>query len=140
VKNIALIDSGPLIALFDRGDKYHKQVLSFLESFEGELVTTWAVITEVSHMLDFNLNVQIDFLTWIELGAIRVYEIQQNDLKEIIPMIKKYTNVPMDLADSSLMFVAQKENIKDIVSIDSDFDIYRTLKSGFLNNLLRSCG
>jgi predicted nucleic acid-binding protein len=128
-----------LLFEFDRGDKYHKEVFSFLENFDGKLITTWAVITEVSHTLDFNLNVQIDFLTWIELGAIRVYEIQQNDLKEIIPMIKKYTNVPMDLAESSLMFVAKKENIKNIVSIDSDFDIYRTLKSGFLNNLLRSC-
>jgi len=43
----------------------------------------------------------------------------------------------MDLADSTLMFVAQKENINEIVSIDSDFDIYRTLKQGFLRNLLR---
>jgi len=51
----------------------------------------------------------------------------------------KYTNVPMDLADSTLMFVAQKENINEIVSIDSDFDIYRTLKQGFLRNLLRGC-
>ena len=36
-------------------------------------------------------------------------------------MMSKYTNVPMDLADSSLMYIAQKENIKNIVSIDSEF-------------------
>lgn len=42
----------------------------------------------------------------------------------------------MDLADASLMYIANKENIKDIVSIDSDFDIYRTLKKQNLNNLL----
>jgi predicted nucleic acid-binding protein len=43
----------------------------------------------------------------------------------------------MDFADSSLMYIAYKENIKNIVSIDSDFDIYRTIKNGYLLNLLR---
>jgi predicted nucleic acid-binding protein len=137
VRNITLIDSGPLIALFDKNDKFHEQILSFMKSYEGELLTTWAVMTEVSHMLDFNLRVQLAFLEWIERGAVTIYEINQSDLRTIIPMIKKYTNVPMDLADSSLMFIAQKENITDIISIDSYFDIYRTLKKGFLNNLFR---
>jgi predicted nucleic acid-binding protein len=138
VKKITLIDSGPLIALFDSHDKYHKDVLGFLKSFDGTLVTTWAVMTEVSHMLDFNLNVQLDFLRWVELGGLRIYEISQKDLSAIIEMMDKYTNVPMDLADATLMHVAQKEKLADIVSIDSDFDIYRTLKSGFLNNVLRN--
>ena len=137
MRNITLVDSGPLIALFDKGDKYHQDVLDFFKAYRGEFVTTWAVVTEVTHMLDFNLKVQLDFLKWLELGAVEIYEIKQSDLREIIPMMTKYTNVPMDLADSTLMFVAQKENIKEIVSIDSDFDIYRTLKQGFLRNLLR---
>ena len=132
-----IIDSGPLIALFDKSDKYHNQVLEFMQSFQGELITTWAVVTEVSHMLDFNLNVQIDFLKWIELGGISIYDISKKDLTDIIKMMSKYTNVPMDLADSSLMLVAEKYNIKNIISIDSDFDIYRTLKKQSLNNLLR---
>ena len=137
MKNTVLIDSGPMIALFDKSDRYHQDVLSFLKSFEGKLVTTWAVLTEVSHMLDFNLQVQIDFLKWIELGAVGVYDITQKDLATIIEMMERYTNVPMDLADASLMLVAHQEGIRKIVSIDSDFDIYRTLKSGFLENLLR---
>ena len=138
MKNITLIDSGPLIALFDKGDKYHQKILDFFKTYRGEFITTWAVVTEVTHMLDFNLQVQLDFLRWLELEALTIYEIKQSDLSEIIPMMTKYTNVPMDLADSTLMFVAQKENIKDILSIDSDFDIYRTLKQGFLNNVLRA--
>lgn len=132
-----IIDSGPLIALFDGSDKYHKQVLEFMKGFNGEIITTWAVVTEVSHMLDFNLNVQIDFLRWIELGGISIYDINKKDLTAIIKMMSKYTNVPMDLADSSLMLLAEKYNIKNIISIDSDFDIYRTLKKQSLNNLLR---
>ena len=132
-----IIDSGPLIALFDKSDKYYQKVLTFLQSYKGELITSWAVITEVSHMLDFNLKVQIDFLKWIELGGIQLYDISQDELKNIRVMMEKYLDIPMDLADATLMYIASKENIKNIVSIDSDFDIYRTLKKQSLNNLLR---
>ena len=133
-----LIDSGPLIALFDGSDRYHERVLAYLKDFRGELITTWAVITEVSHILDFNLNVQFDFLGWVEQGGVRLYEIRQYEIADMIEAMQKYTNVPMDLADATLMYIAHKENIKDILSIDSDFDIYRTLKQGYLNNVLRA--
>jgi predicted nucleic acid-binding protein len=132
-----IIDSGPLIALFDKSDKYHQKVLTFLQSYKGEFITSWAVITEVSHILDFNLQVQIDFLKWIELGGIQLYDIPQYELKNIRVMMEKYLDIPMDLADATLMYIASKENIKNIVSIDSDFDIYRTLKKQSLNNLLK---
>lgn len=133
-----IIDSGPLIALFDKSDKYHKKVLEFLKSYDGKLITTWAVITEVTHMLSFNLNVQIDFLKWINLGGLEVVDITQKDLQNIINFMEKYTNVPMDLADGSLLVVAQNLGIKDIVSIDSDYDIYRTIKKESLRNLLKT--
>ena len=133
-----IIDSGPIIALFDRSDKYHHQVLDFLKLFQGELITSWAVITEVSHMLDFNLQVQIDFLKWIEKGGIEVYDISQDEISDIRVMMEKYLDIPMDLADATLMYIANRENIKNIVSIDSDFDIYRTLKKQSLINLLRA--
>lgn len=132
-----IIDSGPLIALFDGSDKHHHKVLHFIKSFKGELITSWSVITEVSHMLDFNLQVQIDFLKWCELGGIKIYEISQDEITQIIVMMEKYIDIPMDLADATLMYIANKENIKNIVSIDSDFDIYRTLKKQNLNNLIR---
>jgi len=132
-----LIDSGPLIALFDKSDSYHLKVLEFVKNFQGEFISSWSVITEVSHMLDFNLKVQIDFLKWCELGGVKIYEISQEELSSIRVMMQKYSDLPIDLADATLMYIANKENIKNIVSIDSDFDIYRTLKKQNLNNLLR---
>ena len=132
-----IIDSGPLIALFDGSDKYHNDVLTFMKEYKGKLITSWAVITEVSHMLDFNLQAQIDFLKWCEVGGIEVYNITQDEISNIRVMMEKYIDIPMDLADGTLMYIANKENIKNIVSIDSDFDIYRTLKKQSLNNLLR---
>ncbi|MGE4398690.1 MAG: type II toxin-antitoxin system VapC family toxin [Campylobacterales bacterium] len=131
-----LIDAGPMIALFDKSDKYHKQVVKFLSGYEGELVTTWPVVTEVSHMLDFNIKTQIDFLKWLDLGAVSIYQTLSGDIKRIIALSEKYMDVPMDLADSSLIVASEKLGIKDILTIDSDYDIYRTIKKEPLNNLL----
>ncbi len=131
-----LIDSGPLIALFDKSDHYHPKVFGFLRDFKGELITTWAVITEVSHMLDFNLQVQLDFMQWVERGGLNIAMIEQSELFVMRQMMQKYSNVPMDLADATLMYLSQRDKINHIISIDSDFDIYRTLKKQALHNLL----
>lgn len=131
-----LIDSGPLIALFDASDAYHLQVLNFLKNFKGQLVTSWPVITEVSHLLDFNLQVQLDFMRWVEVGGVTLAEISQEEVFALRQSMNKYTNVPMDLADASLIYLAEREGITKIVSIDSDFAIYRTAKKLALTNLL----
>ncbi len=130
-----LIDSGPLIALFDRSDRYHEKILNFLRSFKGELVSSWPVLTEVSHMLDFNLQVQLDFLEWIHRGAIVLPKITRDELGDLIEMMRTYTNVPMDLADATLVYLAHREKIEEIISIDNDFSIYRTLKKRFVHNI-----
>jgi len=70
-----LIDTGPIIALFDSDDKYHQKIKEFIRNGKYKLITTTAVITEVSHMLDFNVNVQIDFLEWIMKGGVVLYEV-----------------------------------------------------------------
>ena len=100
MKNI-LVDAGPLIALFDKDDKYHNPVIKFLKQFKGNLVTTWPVITEVTHLLSFNINVQIDFLEWLKREAITIINLENTHLDRIIELSKKYSDVPMDLADSS---------------------------------------
>ncbi|GEM_PF-6608506 len=52
--------------------------------------------SEVLHMLDFSVNTQIDFLTWIRRGALDVKEINAEDISRIIDLSKKYSDVPMD--------------------------------------------
>ena len=135
MKNI-LVDAGPLIALFDQDDKYHNSVIKFLKQFNGNLITTWPVITEVSHLLSFNINVQIDFLEWLKREAVTIVNLENEHLDRIIQLSKKYSDVPMDLADSSLIVVAELTGINDIISIDADYYIYRTKSKKILNNLL----
>ena len=138
MQNTLLIDSGPLIALFDAGDKWHDRIVEYLRTYHGRLLTTWPVLTEVSHLLDFNLQVQLDFLRWVERGGLEIYPLEQHHLESIIRMMDTYTDIPMDLADATLMYVAHREHLDTILSIDSDFDVYRTLKKGSLRNVLRA--
>ncbi len=132
-----LVDAGPLIALFDRDNKYHKTVMDFLKTFSGNLLTTWPVITEVTHLLSFNVNVQIDFLEWLKREAVTIISLENEHLERIIQLTKKYSDVPMDLADSSLIVIAELTGITEIISIDNDYYIYRTKSKKALNNLLR---
>ncbi len=120
-----LIDAGPLIALFDKDDKYHEGIKIFIQKEKYKFITTTAVITEVSHMLDFNINVQISFLEWVMNGGVLLQEIEQKDMFRIVKICKKYSDLPMDFADATLVIAAEKTGIRKIISIDSDFNIYR---------------
>ena len=137
MKNIAIIDTGPIVALFNKRDKYHKKVLQFVKEYDGEFITTWSVITEATHLLRKSIQAQLNLLEWIKRGGLDVAEIEKSDIGRIIFLTKKYSDIPMDLADCSLIILAEKRDIKDIVSIDNDYDIYRTFKKEPLNNLLR---
>lgn len=130
-----LIDAGPLIALFDRSDKYHLKAIQFIKEFEGELWTTWPVVTEVSHMLDFNIKVQLNFLTWIERGGLKLFDLDNSHLYRFTELIARFDDVPMDLADASLIVVSEVMNYKEIASIDSDFYIYRNIRNQYLTNI-----
>ncbi|NUM79233.1 PIN domain-containing protein [bacterium] len=132
-----LIDSGPLIALFDYNDHFHEIIKIFLKtSFEGRLIATWPVVTEVCHLLDFNINAQLNFLNWLNSGAVELATLTHDDLEAMIRLVEKYSDVPMDLADSSLMIIAEKNKISRIITFDSDYYIYRSKSKKTLRNLL----
>ena len=120
-----LIDSGPLIALFDSSDKYHQEAVDFIKTNKYPLATTLASITETLHLLDFNRNAQIDFLEWVHRGAVEIHNIENSDFKRLRELTEKYRDLPMDFADSCLVYLAEKLNLNTIATIDRDFTIYR---------------
>ena len=132
----SLIDAGPIIALFDNSDQHHEKVLSFLKSYRGRLTTTWPVLTEVSYMLDFNRNTQLDFLDWIIAGGLDIYNIQKWQIGGIRDWFFRYSDLPADLADCTLMEVAETENIDSIITLDRDFSVYKLNNGHYLKNLI----
>jgi len=132
-----LVDAGPLIALFRRRDAYHSRALSYIKNYKGRLVTTWPVITEVMHELN-RPDVQEKFLLWIERGGLQVVDLGEGSITSLIGLIKKYADLSMDLADATLMLYAEKAGIREVLSIDSDFNVYRTAKKDYLVNVFTS--
>jgi hypothetical protein len=135
--NTILIDAGPLIALFDKDDNYHKKIIEFIKNRNFKFITTSAVITEVSYMLNFNIEVQIAFFEWIMKEGVLLQEIKQKDFYRIVELTKKYRDRPMDFADATLVLAAEKTGINQIISIDSDFDIYRLQKKVRIENVFK---
>ncbi len=120
-----LIDSGPLIALFDASDRYHQKSIEFIKNNKYPLLTTIASITETLHLLDFNRQAQIDFLEWIDRGAIEIHNIEINAFRRIKELTEKYHDLPMDFADSCLVYLAEQLKLNTIATIDRDFTVYR---------------
>ncbi len=119
-----LVDAGPLIALFDKSDSYHKQALDHFRILNEIPVTTWPVITEVSHMLGFHIDAQTGFLEWIDLGGLEIFSLSSLDIARILELTRKYSNVPMDLADASMVVVSEHLQTQRILSVDTDFYIF----------------
>ncbi|MCI0493490.1 PIN domain-containing protein [candidate division KSB1 bacterium] len=132
----SILDTGPIVALFDRSDHYHLDILNFVRDFYGKLYSTLPVVTEVLFLLDFSIETQLDFLKWLESGAVEIVEIKSDDLYRIRKMMVKYQDVPMDFADATLMLISERLKIKDIMSLDKDFFVYRKSDGSCLNNLL----
>jgi predicted nucleic acid-binding protein len=123
--NTVLVDAGPLIALFDKDDRYHRRVKDFLSKGQYRFVSTAAVLTEVSYMLNFDVRVQIDFFEWVLKKGVLLCDVECGGIPRIIELMRKYSDRPMDFADATLVLAAEKTGIRSIVSVDSDFDIYR---------------
>ena len=120
-----LIDSGPLIALFDASDRFHIASVEFIKTNKYPLITTLASITETLHILDFNRNAQIDFLEWVSRGGVEIHNIQNSDFHRLKELTEKYRDLPMDFADSCLVYLAEQLDISTIATIDRDFTVYR---------------
>jgi predicted nucleic acid-binding protein len=133
--NTVLIDAGPLIALFDKDDRYHEKIKSFIRGKSYLFITTTAVITEVSYMLNFDIRAQSDFFNWILNKGVILRDIGPADISRVIGLIKRYADLPMDFADATLVIAAEKTGIKSIISIDADFDIYRLPGKEWIKNL-----
>jgi predicted nucleic acid-binding protein len=120
-----LIDSGPLIALFHSGDNHHKRVCDFLAKKKYLFISTLAVFTEVSYFLSANIKALRDFFDWVMHKGVIISDINQHDIPRLVEFTEKYSDLPMDFADATLVITAEKTGIRQIISLDSDFEIYR---------------
>ena len=137
-----LADSGPFVALYNNKDRQHQRALDFFRAHGAalRLHTTWEVISEVTYFLDFSAQVQGDFLDWLyaghQQGLVSIAALEPAELPGLAAMMRKYADRPMDLADASLVWLANKLDLTDIITVDrADFAVYRTAKRRAFHNL-----
>jgi uncharacterized protein len=136
-----LIDTGPLLALFSKNDQWHVRVLKWLETNPTiGLVTTWPVLTEVCAMLARRVHNEaaLDVLRWSLRGGLIVDGAPQEALVTVLAISERFADLPFDLADASIAEAAQRLRIRNVLSIDADFDMYRDQKGQPLINVLRT--
>jgi predicted nucleic acid-binding protein len=129
-----VVDSGPLIALFDGSDQYHQSAVDFIKGLSDPLTTNLPVVTEVVYVLDFSIQAQRDFLFWAE-RALHIDIGTREDLPRIRAILEKYKDLPADFADASLVALCERLSTTVVASVDKDFTIYRTRDRRTFRNL-----
>ncbi len=122
---LLLVDTGPLVALADRRDRHHASCVGKLKAYPGRLLTTWAVLTEFSHLAP-TVASTLPLYRWIEQGGLEVLTLGKEELVEAIDWISRYADRPMDLADASLVVAALRTGCSTVWTLDrNDFETYR---------------
>lgn len=126
-----LVDTGPLVALLDRSDPHHKRCDELFKTLAGPLVTVWPVITEAMYLLrDFTIA-QAALCEMIEAGVLGILALDASDVPRIKELMRKYRDLPMDIADAALVRVAEREKLRAVCTIDRrDFQVYRPNRIG----------
>ncbi len=140
-----LVDSGPLLALFNRADHWHAVVLQWLQAWPGaQLISTWPVATEVCALLARRIGnpAALDFLRWAQRGGITLDRAEDHSLAEVLLISERFADLPsglqFDLADASIAEAAARLKIRQILTIATDFDVYRGRDGKPLINVLRA--
>ena len=121
-----LVDAGPLVALVNADDQYHSRCVAALEAFREPMATVWPPLTEAMYLLADQPPAQEALWEMLERGALELLALDVGDAPRMRELMRKYANRPMDLADASLLRVAEREGIRKIFTVDRrDFSVYR---------------
>lgn len=121
-----LVDAGPLVALVDRGDAHHAACVDVLKAVRDPLITVWPAFTEAMYLLGFSSSAQSALWEMVESEAIALAPLGREDAPRMHALMRKYRDLPMDLADAALVRVAEREKLPRIFTLDRrHFRVYR---------------
>ncbi|MBS3026145.1 MAG: PIN domain-containing protein [Dolichospermum sp. DET50] len=122
---IILTDSSILVAYYSAKDNYHNSVFNFFEQCSSQLITTIPCVTEVMYLLNKDYRTQNEFLNDLAQKLYQCIPLLPEDFTRIRQLNEQYADLPGDFADLSLIAISERLNISAIITLDSDFDIYR---------------
>lgn len=124
-----LVDAGPLVAVVDESDGDHQRCVRVLKRLSDPMMTTWPVVTEAMYLLGQTqnpLDSQDALLTMLDRQLVLVVDLRREDVPRLRALIQKYRALPMDLADATLVRVAERDAVRQVFTRDRrDFQVYR---------------
>ena len=136
---MVIADTGFWLALGNRRDSHHERAKLAYSELKEPLITTWPVMTETCHLLSSRLSVesQLKFMESFAAGAFQVFNLTHGHADRIYALMRRYRDLPMDLADASLVILAEELGHGRILSTDQrDFRTVRWKSRRPFENLL----
>jgi predicted nucleic acid-binding protein len=136
---VIIADTGFFLALANVRDQHHAIAKRALAKLTEPLVTTWPVMTETCHLMSSRMSTHAmeTFVDSAARGAFEIFALGPEHLPRIGELVRKYRDLPMDLADASLVILAEQRKSGRILSTDRrDFGAYRWKNRRPFHNLL----
>ncbi len=122
----ALIDTGAILALLDRTDRWHRICVDAFQHLRLPLVTSEAVLTELFQLIGGNRKELECAWKFVRSGALALAAIEDSDLPQIHALMTRYWDRPMDFAAATLVHLAKRESLSTVFTVDyADFETYR---------------
>ena len=121
-----LVDTGPLVALFDRSDAEHDRCKRALKILREPLKTTIPVLTEAFYVLEPESRESDRLRDFIERHGLSIWFFDDGSLNRAFELMELYADHPMDLADASLVVAAESLGTRKVFTVDrKHFETYR---------------
>ena len=126
-----LVDAGPLVALIRANDRNHQRCRETFRDLDRPLATVWPAFTEAMYLLGFSWPAQDALWEFVRRGTLTLLPLESSDVTRMHELMRKYRDLPMDLADAALVAVAERERSRRIFTLDrKDFSVYRPARIG----------
>src|SRR5580704_12221901 len=121
----AIVDTGPLVAFFDRLERYHGWAAERIEELDAPLLVCEPVLTEAIYLLARFPNAQDALFSLLQNGALLVAFRLDEHIGVLRRLLQKYRDTPMSLADACVVRMAEIHEDHSVLTLDSDFTVYR---------------
>jgi predicted nucleic acid-binding protein len=122
-----LVDTGPLVAILDDQDAHHRACVEALAILDGPLYTCWPVVTEAAWLLRHSPRAVRRLLDSINTAFMELLSLEGPEARPIAALLEKYGSIRPQLADAALIYLAGRERIETVFTLDRrDFSVYRT--------------
>jgi len=124
-----LVDTGPLVAILSLEDAHHRTCVAALREMSAPLLSCWPVVTEAAWLLRRSPRAVQQLLGSMDAGFLELLPLPGTEAGAIASLMKKYESMRPQLADAALVYLAGRERIDTIFTLDRrDFSVYRTAR------------